>query len=169
MATEHTPDDARSRRVSSDARRAQVIDIALGEFAAGGLHGTAADEIARRAGITQPYVFRLFGTKKELFLATVERAFERTRSVMEAAAAATPPDGDVLAAMGTAYGELLGDRQLLLAQMQAYAACADADVQELVRRRYGELWEFVERVSGADPDEVRAFFAMGMLLNVAAA
>lgn len=169
MATVDKHEDGRARRMDADARREQVVDIALREFAAGGLHGTATDDIARRAGITQPYVFRLFGTKKELFLASIERCFERTRSVMEAAAEATPAGGDVLQAMGSAYGELLRDRELLLAQMQAYAACGDPDVQELVRRRYGELWEMVERLSGADADAVREFFAMGMLLNVAAA
>jgi hypothetical protein len=71
--------------------------------------------------------------------------------------------------MGLAYCELLRDRTRLMMQMQSYAACNDPDVQALVRRHYGELMRFVEEISGADPEQVRAWFATGMLLNVAAA
>ncbi len=71
--------------------------------------------------------------------------------------------------MGKAYVELLADRELLLAQMQTYAACGDEEIRTVVRRRWGELYRTVERLSGAPADEVRAFFATGMLLNVAAA
>lgn len=163
---------AAERRLSADERRQAVIDAATPEFAVAGLHGTSTETIARRAGISHPYVFRLFGTKKELFLAVVERCFGRTRATFEEAASRAEHAQDpaaVLQAMGKAYIDLLADREMLLVQLHAYAACADPEVEALVRRGYGEIYELVERVSGAGPDETRRFFATGMLLNVIAA
>jgi AcrR family transcriptional regulator len=149
-------------------RREEILEAAMTEFALGGLHGTATEAIARRAGITQPYVFRLFGTKKALYLETIERCFDRVQRAFEAAAATAEPS-EKLQAMARAYGPLLLDRSLLLGQMHSYADCSDPEVQAVVRRRYGELWGWVERASGASSEEVREFFSKGMLLNVIAA
>ena len=161
-------EDGRSARMPAAERREAILEAAMAEFALGGLHGTATEDIARRAGITQPYVFRLFGTKKALYLETIERCFDRVQRAFEVAAAAAEPS-EKLQAMARAYGPLLLDRSLLLGQMHSYADCSDPDVQAVVRRRYGELWEWVERASGAAPEEVREFFSKGMLLNVIAA
>jgi len=144
-----------------------MIEAAVVEFALTGLHGTSTETIARRAGVSQPYLFRLFGTKKELFLATVEHGFDRVEAALRAAAERAA-EGRVLEAMGEAYVVLLSDREELLGQMQAYAACGETDVRALVRRRYADLYRFVEQASGANEDAVRSFFATGMLLNVAA-
>jgi AcrR family transcriptional regulator len=151
--------------MSAADRKESVLDAALAEFALRGLHGTSTEEIAERAGISQPYVFRLFGTKKELFLATVERCFDETRETF-AAAGAGLTGAEALHAMGEAYVELVADRSRLLAQLQAYAASEDPDVREAVRRGYGELVQLVERISGASPTVVAMWFAKGMLLNV---
>jgi AcrR family transcriptional regulator len=161
--------DGRSARMPAAERREAILEAAMIEFARGGLHGTATEDIARRAGITQPYVFRLFGTKKALYLETIERGFDRIqRDFAIAAETATEPEAR-LQAMGEAYGPLLRDRSLLLGQMHSYADCSDPEVRAVVRRRYGDLWESVQRASGARPEEVRLFFSKGMLLNVIAA
>ena len=160
---------ATPRRQSADERREAVLEAAFTAFAAGGLHGVSTDEIARAAGISQPYLFRLYRTKQELFLAAIERGFERTLSTLQQSAVGRHPD-EIFQAMGDAYQTLLlGDRRILLMQMQSYAACDDHDVRTVVRRGYGELYTYVERVSGKSDDEVRLFFAMGMLMNVLAA
>jgi AcrR family transcriptional regulator len=155
-------------RKTAEERREAILEAAGVEFARRGLDGTSTDDIARRVGISQPYLFRLFGTKKELFLATIERCMRETLEVFQAAAEGKSGE-DALAAMGRAYVQLLDDRTRLLAQMQSYAACDDPDVRTLVRQGYGELVEYVERVSGAPPERVSVFFAKGMLLNVVAA
>jgi hypothetical protein len=80
-----------------------------------------------------------------------------------------PVDADRLALMGDAYRSLLADREALMLQMQLYAACGDPQVRQAVSRRYAALYELVMRVSGADAESVREFFAAGMLLNVVAA
>jgi AcrR family transcriptional regulator len=156
------------KRLSAEQRREQILEASLSEFAIHGLHGTSTETIAERVGISQPYLFRLFKTKKELFLTCVERCFDRTQDRFRAAAESAEPD-EVLSSMGQVYIELMRDRELLLAQMQTYAACGDDEIRATVRRRYAELYRTVEQLSGASPDDVRSFFATGMLLNIAAA
>src|SRR5947208_16786568 len=129
MAT--TAPNTPRKRVPASERRDALIDAAVHEFAHGGLHGTPVDKIARRVGVAQPYVFSLFGNKRELFLAAVERGFELTAATFTRAASefdpeAAPPDSDVLHAMGQSYRALLqSHRDYLMLQHQAYAACDD--------------------------------------------
>src|SRR5689334_7113822 len=130
-------------RKTAQERREALIEAASVEFARGGLHGASTDDIARRAGISQPYLFRLFRTKKELFLAAVERCFDDTTAIFRQAAEGAQPAGR-LEAMGLAYCELLRDRSRLMMQMQTYAACDDPDVRDAVRRHYGYHVRFVE-------------------------
>ena len=155
-----------TRRKSADERREEVLAVAVRHFAEGGYHGTSTEVIAREAGISQPYLFRLFRTKKELFLACTDRACEKVIATFRRAAADADP-GDELQEMGHAYvHELLADRHALLMLMQGYAAVADPEIQEHVRDGYGEVVDEVGRLSGATPDEVWSFFATGMLLNI---
>src|SRR3954469_14912568 len=156
------------RRMSADERRESVLAVAIGEFGRTGLQGTSTEKIAAGADISHPYLFRLFGTKKELFLACLQRCHDSLRETFTRAAEAAG-DGDRLEAMGKAYVDLLADREMLLLQLHGYAACADPDVRATASDGYAELWQLVERLSGAPEEEVRAFFSTGMLLNVAAA
>ena len=154
-------------RMSADERREEILNAAVSEFALKGLHGTSTETIARRVGISQPYLFRLYRTKKDLFLAAVERGFDRVSDVFRLAAESNPTAP--LPAMGAAYKNLISHREELLLQMQSYVACVDPEIQVVVQRRFAELYRFVEDVSGADEEVVRIFFAQGMLFNVAAA
>jgi AcrR family transcriptional regulator len=155
-------------RKSAQERREGVVDAALGEFAAHGLDGASTEAIAAKAGISQPYVFRLFGTKKDLFMAVTSRCFRETLELFQRAAEGKRGE-QALEAMGSAYvNELLPDRVRLRGQMQAYAACDDPEIREVVRNGYGDLVAYVERVSGLPPGEISRFFSMGMLLNVIA-
>jgi AcrR family transcriptional regulator len=184
MAT--TSEDKQTRsRVPAAERRDALIEAAVHEFAHGGLHGTPVDRIARRVGVAQPYVFSLFGSKKELFLAAVERNVEVVAATFtEAAAAFRPGEGDaeadVLRAMGGAYVDLLhSHRDYLMLQHQSYAACDDPEIRDRVRALYARL---VTHVAGLATDalhrhgqpaptveEIDEFFRYGMWLNVAAA
>lgn len=158
-----------SPRQTASERREAVLAAAQQAFARTGLHGTSTEDIARAAGISQPYLFRLFGTKKKLFIATVERCMEHTLELFRAAAGDLRGE-DALEAMGDAYVRMLiEERTPLLTQMQAYAACDDPDVRDAMRAGYGKLHLFAETVSGLDQARVARWFAYGMLLNVAAA
>jgi len=157
-----------AQRKSADERREAVLEAALEEFAARGLDGASTEAIAAKAGISQPYVFRLFGTKKELFMAVIGRCFRQTLELFQRAAEGRRGEA-ALKAMGDAYvNELLPDRTRLRAQMQAYAACEDDEIRTVVRDGYGDLVAYAERVSGLSPEAIGRFFATGMLLNVIA-
>ena len=151
-------------RMSGQERRSQVLAIAGREFADHGLHGGSTEAIARAAGITQAYVFRMFGTKKALFLELVGAAFDHFTDGM-ARAAAGRTGLSALALMGTQYYESLADRTTLLLQLQGFAACGDVEVRELVRARLARMWDTVADTTGLDPVTVKSFLAFGMLLN----
>jgi AcrR family transcriptional regulator len=156
-------------RKSAEERREDILAIAVEHFALGGYHGTSTETIAREAGISQPYLFRLFRTKRELFLACLDRADDRVEAVFRRAAASAP-EGERLTAMGHAYvSELLPDRHAILLQLQGYVAASDPDIQAHVRECFGRLVALVTELSGADGEEVWRFFSHGMLLNVSAA
>jgi AcrR family transcriptional regulator len=155
---------ATSTRQTAAERREAVLAAAAREFARTGLHGASTETIARAAGISQPYLFRLFGTKKGLYLATSERKLEELYQVFERASRGKSGE-EALAAMGEAYVELIEDRERLQLMLQCFAGADDPDVREGLRRTWRDLVELVERVSGAEPEVVSAFFAKGMLLN----
>src|ERR1700722_18920678 len=148
---------AMAPRMSADERRESVLRAAIVEFSQGGLGGTSAEDIARRADISQPYLFRLFGTKKQLFLAAIERTFDRALAILvEAAGDRTGEEAKM--AMAGAYREFLEDRTLLLTQMHAFAACDDDDVRRVTQGRFGKLWLAVAEVTGLDEDSLIEFF-----------
>jgi AcrR family transcriptional regulator len=149
-------------------RRSQVLGIAADEFADGGLHGASTELIARRAEITQAYIFRIFGTKKALFLEVMVAAFDRMTEAMRDAAG-TETGLDALALMGARYNEMLADRTSLLLQLQGFAACGDPEVRDAVRDSFGRMWQTVAETTGLDPVTIKAFLAFGMLLNNGAA
>jgi AcrR family transcriptional regulator len=158
--------NATTTRQSAAERRDEILEAALEEFAEHGYHGASREAFARRAGISQPYVFRLFGTKQELFKAVVTRCFRETLEMFQRAAEGKRGQ-EALEAMGEAYvARLQTDRKRLQAQMQAYVACDDPEICAVVRAGYGDLVAYAERVSGLEPAVISAFFAQGMLLNV---
>jgi AcrR family transcriptional regulator len=166
------------RRVPAAERREELIEAAVAEFARGGLHGTSVGRIAQRVGVAQPYVFALFPTKQDLFIAAVERGFDRVEATFREGAATVgqggePAEGceeETLAAMGSAYKELLvRDRDCLMLQLQSYAACDEPAIRERVLRRFAGLVALAGELSGMQGEELDDYFRHGMALNVAAA
>ena len=159
-------------RQSAEDRRESVIAAAIHEFAQSGFAGTSTMAIAQRVGVSQPRLFQLFGTKKDLFVAAVSDCFARVRTQFEQVADEARKASDdplvILHAMGMSYCDLLADRDLLRLQMHAYAACDDPDIQEVVHREWTTLYESVVKASGADETAIHGWFAEGMLMNVAA-
>lgn len=156
---------------TAEARRETVLAAATRVFAARGIYGTPTTEVARAAGISQAYLFRLYPSKEALAVALVERIHERIHETFAQAAARAERTGEaVLPAMGRAYVELLKDRDLMLLQLHAHAASPDVPaIRDAARDGFRRLVDFAQRVSGAPQDEVQRFFARGMLLNVLAA
>jgi AcrR family transcriptional regulator len=163
-----TPVRTAGERQTADERRTSVLRAAMTEFAKGGYAGTSTDAIAVRAGISQPYLFRLFGTKRELFIATMGVMHARIESTFRSAAEGLS-GVEAMAAMGGAYHVLLGERDLLLVQLHAFAASEDEEIRRAARDGFAHLWAVVTQLTGLPDEAVRAFFAQGMLMNVVAA
>ncbi len=166
------------KRVPAAERRDALIEAAVHHFAHGGLQGTKVSAIAADVGVAQPYVFSLFPTKRDLFLGALERCFEKILALFDEAAKdfegrkPIEPEEDKLMAIGMAYGATIKEKpDLLLLQLQGYAACGDdEEIQDFVRRQYAQLVEHIRRLAGIDDDErLNSFFQIGMWCNVAAA
>jgi AcrR family transcriptional regulator len=153
-------------RSTAPERRHQIVDAALKRFAEGGLHGTSTEDIAADTGLSQPYLFRLFGTKRELFLACCEACQERIRTAFAEACSGDTPE-ERLKSMGHAYGELIEDETMLRFQLQMFAASGDTDIRATTSAGMRALLADVRERSGVDDELLRTFFATGMLLNVA--
>jgi len=150
-------------------RRASVLNAAIVEFARSGYAGTSTEAIATRAGISQPYLFRLFGTKKELFIATYSMVASRIEEAFVAVAEELEGE-EAMLAMGMAYLELLQDPDLLQVQLHGFvAAAADPDIASACQDTFRRLWRLVDAATHAEPAVIREFFAQGMLCNVLAA
>jgi AcrR family transcriptional regulator len=152
-------------RKTAEERREEILEAALTEFAQHGFEGASTDVIAREVGISQPYLFRLFGTKKGLYLASAERCLADTYEKFRAASEGLSGD-EALEAIGLTYKQMIAeDPRRLQAQMQGYAASDDPDIREVMRSGFGRLVELVER-KGVSGERVTEFFAIGMLINV---
>jgi AcrR family transcriptional regulator len=158
-----------STRQTAAERRVAVLSAAVTEFAKSGYAGTSTDAIAARAGISQPYLFRLFGTKKDLFIATYDQV--GTRIVNELTRAIEGLDGEeAMHAMGMAYLQLMQDTEMLQVQMHGYAAATgDPDIAAACRRTFEVLWHMVKDKLGLDQEMIQDFFANGMLISVMSA
>jgi AcrR family transcriptional regulator len=156
-------------RLTAGERRTEVLAAAISEFARAGYAGTSTESIAARAGISQPYLFRLFGTKKDLFVATFSLVADRIAHALSTASQGFSGE-EALAAMGEAYIELLQDPELLQVQLHGFAAApSDPDVARACRRTFEVVADLVRERADVNDDELQQFFAMGMLINVMSA
>jgi AcrR family transcriptional regulator len=168
-----TPPATQTKRTLSTAeeRREAVLEAGMSVFAEKGFLGTPTTEVAKAAGISQAYLFRLFPTKTDLVLAVAERSNQRiAETFAKAAAQAQATGADVMEAMGEAYGELLQDRTMLMTQVHLFAAAAAMpELAEAARAHFARLYDMAARLTGLDAEGLHQFFATGMLLNVMAA
>jgi AcrR family transcriptional regulator len=168
-----TPPATQTKRTLSTAeeRREAVLEAGMSVFAEKGFLGTPTTEVAKAAGISQAYLFRLFPTKTDLVLAVVQRSNERIEEVFrKGAAQAKATGGEPEEVIGELYGELLEDRTVLMTQIHQFAAAASMpEVAEVSRAFFAKLYEMAREETGMDEERAYKFFATGMLLNVMAA
>ncbi|MGV9568869.1 TetR/AcrR family transcriptional regulator [Streptomyces nigra] len=158
-------------RMSAEERRESVVRAAMAEFARGGYHGTSTESIAKRVGVSQPYLFRLFPGKRAIFLAAAEQCVEDIHRVFAEAAEGVEGE-EALHAMGEAYHRMVSEHpERLMMQMQMFLAVAAAEQEgdhefgEAVRAGWMRLWDTVHLPLGADVGETTTFMAYGMLIN----
>jgi AcrR family transcriptional regulator len=132
-------------------------------FADRGLTMAAVQQVADDIGVSQPYVFRLFGSKLAFFMACLDELERRVREVFREAAATR--SSDPLAAMGEGFRELIADGVVTGLWLQACAAArGDAAVAARCRALIAGVLEEVERLTAAAPGEVVQFTARGALV-----
>ncbi|MFI1241183.1 TetR/AcrR family transcriptional regulator [Nocardia salmonicida] len=154
-------------RMTATERSAQVLEAAIHAFAETGYAATKTDEIARRAGVSQPYVIRLFGTKQQLFIACMLEVCTRIEQVFRDAEIA--PDADAaqaLHSLGNGFDIFLKERELPLILLHGAAASADPAIGDHMRERFGRIYRLIGELTGADTSESRHFVATGMLLTI---
>lgn len=155
-------------RMPAEERRELILQAATRAFAAGGYAGTSTDAVAKEAGVSQPYVVRMFGTKLDLFLGVYERTSRRIEAAFRAVLEERPfePESEEdRRRMGHAYSMLLADSDLLHVLMHGFAAGSVPEIGEVARAGMGRIFETL-RETGWTDEEVRDFIAHGMLLNV---
>jgi AcrR family transcriptional regulator len=156
--------------MSSSQRRDQILAAAFAEFAAHGYHAAGTADIARRAGISQPYIYALFPDKKALFLACHERAMQRLRNLLFEAADSTDSASSAFARIESAFSKLYtSDPPLLMFQLQSHAAASDPEIRSVVRKRFMEMVDEGVRATGASRALVLEQIARGLLMTVALA
>lgn len=147
--------------MSGDQRREQILRAARHVFAEGGF-GASVDDVARAVGVSQPYVVRLFGSKRELVLETYRLAAGEVLAAFEA----VEPGQGAGREMGEAYGGLLADHDLLMLLMHGFIAGTDPELGSVARRTLGEVFRVYRERAGGSVEEARRFVAQGMLTNV---
>lgn len=168
-----SPQATATRKLSTaPERRDELVSAAMPVFAERGYHAASTVEIAKAAGISQAYVFRLFPTKVELFAAVADAGGARMLEAFREAAGRARREGtEPLQEMGAAYDELVhSDRDVLLIQLHSQVASASEPlIRQSMQRCFSNIHELVSRESGAGDEELRGWFAHGMLCNVMAA
>ncbi len=158
------------RRRTADERRKEVLEAAIIEFATLGLHGASTETIAARAGISQPYVLRLFGTKKALFLAAVAEVtdliMERWRASLVGMENASPLEK--IQILGAQYAGLTGSEHTLRLVLQSFSSAEDPEVRQAAHHCLRSMVAWVQEATDAPLPVVQQFFAYGMMLTVAA-
>ena len=155
--------------MSGEERREEIVLAAMRLFAERGYAGATTDAVARAAGISQPYVVRLFGGKQALFVAVVDAAFNAIAAALTDVPRTASPD-ERLAIMREVYREITERRELALVIVQALGVAVDDDeVRHVVQAHVRSLHKTVWSAAGGDTDRVREFFGVVMLLNAVAA
>src|SRR5262245_53721050 len=162
MRRQHPPE---TNRLSAEERREAILQAAITEFALRGLHGASTEAIAERVGISQPYIFKIFGTKMDLFLAAVHRVYDDTLAAFTAGL--QRHDCPPLEAMGSAFATMVTSRDELLLLLQSAAATADPTVRAVVAQRFHELYTFIQQHGGVDDYQVEQFIGYGLFLAAA--
>ncbi|RSS82169.1 TetR/AcrR family transcriptional regulator [Streptomyces sp. WAC06614] len=160
--------DARTRqRSTADERRATVMRTAIKSFAERGYYGTSTMDVAKAAGISQGYLYRLFKDKATLFAALVDHCSDRLREEAAAAAAAVQSveTEAVLEALAASYQQVSADRDILMILLHAQCSASEPVIGDAVRTCYAKQVEYVRAVSGASDEQIRRFFADGLLGN----
>jgi AcrR family transcriptional regulator len=143
-------EDFRHGRVPRAVRERQLVELAEALFSERGYQGASMDELARRAGVTKPVVYELFGSKDGLFRACLERSAERLASLVADAVRAEEDPEAKLRAGGLAFLRFAANHRVA---WQLMMEGRFSDAATAVRRRQAALvFELLTEMSRAGAD-----------------
>lgn len=160
-----SPTSEKAPRLSSEARREQIVLAAIAVFGARGYVGTTTDDVAKAAGVSQPYVVRLFGSKESLFIAAIDETLDRLLHSFRVAIADTRSPLPVDKRIGQAYLGLTEVRGLHQTLLHAFLAGAHPVIGARARDGFVAVWDLFRNEAGMEPDEARGVLADGMLVT----
>jgi AcrR family transcriptional regulator len=168
-------------RLSGPERRAAVVQTACRVFAKSSYHGSTTAQIARETGVTEPVLYRHFASKRELYIACLDRVWEQVRALWENAVEREPDAANWLKAIGKAYLEERASARIVLVDLWIQAltvAADDAEIRRALRQQVREVHEFVAALirraqenggvlPDRDPDaEAWIFISLGLLSTI---
>ncbi len=161
--------EKQSERISAGERRESILAAASRVFGERGYIGATTDQIAQAAGISQPYVVRMFGSKEALFLEVLQRALDKLvvafRDAIAAGERAGEPGAALDSRIGSAYVDLIEDRGILLSLMQGFNMGHDPVIGAAARKGFLMIYRILRDEAHFDPERIRGFLAAGMLMN----
>ncbi|MFC4302497.1 TetR/AcrR family transcriptional regulator [Cohnella boryungensis] len=149
-------------------RKEQILNSAVILFASQGFYKTTTAHVAEAVGVTQPYVFHFFKTKEQLYLAVLERAYERLLRAFSAVEA--PPDV-IVHRMAEAFNTLMDSyRNEILLLMQCFTT-PEPGVRQFVQNGFSLIYETVKaRFAAAGVpkagEEASFFISCGMIITL---
>lgn len=155
----------RTERIPAGERREQILDAAIAVFGELGYAGATTDRVARAAGISQPYVVRLFGTKEQLFIETLRHTLDRLLTTFRAALSADRDGTSAEHRLGEAYLHLVEDRGVLLTLLHGYLMGSDPVIGPVARDGFLQVFRMLRDEARFTPDQIHRFLADGMLIN----
>ncbi|MFZ7087592.1 TetR/AcrR family transcriptional regulator [Curtobacterium sp. RRHDQ10] len=157
-------------RMPAGERRAQILDAARDVFGRRGYHGTTTDQVAKAAGISQPYVVRMFGSKEQLFLEVLDDTLRTLLDAFRDALSASLERGDDEeargGAIGAAYLDLSENRGFHTLLLQGFVSGAEPAIGAAARAGFLEVYRFLVHEAGFDGPRVSEFLGGGMLFSV---
>ncbi|WP_066520777.1 TetR/AcrR family transcriptional regulator [Curtobacterium ammoniigenes] len=170
MSTKEVAPPAGSGRMPASERRLLILESAREVFGKRGYYGATTDQIAAAAGVSQPYVVRMFGSKESLFLEVLDDALqtllEAFRTALAAAEARGASPDERRYAVGAAFIDLATTRGLHTVLLQAFVSGEEPAIGAAARAGFLEIYRFLVHEAGANDDEINRFLGSGMLFGV---
>ncbi|MGN8049667.1 TetR/AcrR family transcriptional regulator [Curtobacterium sp. 22159] len=153
-------------RMPAAQRRAMILEAARGLFGSQGYNGTTTDQIAAAAGISQPYVVRMFGSKEALFLEVFHDTLQTLIDAWRETLATLGPDQTPAHAIGEQFVDLAAERGLHTLLLQGFVSGAEPAIGAAARDGFLEIYRFLRDEAGIADDEVQGFLGSGMIFAI---
>ena len=151
-------------RLPAQARREQILDVAVQVFARSGFHGASMNDVADAAGVTKPVLYQHFDSKQELYLALIGEVGRRLLLAITKATAGAATGREMTELGFKAYFRFVADDRDAFLLMYGTGASRDEEATTAVRRISAEAAKAISPLIAVDIDPVhRRVLAQGLV------